>query len=264
MSPKLLSLLRDPVGLEPLELAGDALLNPDGRRSYPIKDSIPVLLDESALGPQNLKIQKMYQWMAGGFDIANGIGNFLYFGAVTKMRRQLAAGLGLKPGDRLLYTSIGTGLDLPFLAEQVPLAAIELVGLDLSLEMLRKCQSKLRACEKTSLLVQANAERLPFADGAFDVVMHVGGINQFDHPAVAVQEMVRVAKPGVRLVISDETNRVIKSQYQKYNPFTRKTYQDMPTNLDPREWVPAGVRDVAYQEVANGKMYFLSFTAPPR
>jgi ubiquinone/menaquinone biosynthesis C-methylase UbiE len=258
----LLSLLRDPVGLEPLVLEGDTLVNAASHRNYPVKDSIPILLNEAAIGPQNLKIQKMYQWMAGGFDIANGIGNFLWFGAVSKMRRQLASSLGLKPGVRMLYTSIGTGLDLPFFAERVPLDAFELVGLDLSLEMLRKCQHKLRAYEKTSLLLQANAERLPFGDGIFDVVLHVGGINQFDHPAVAVQEMIRVAKPGVRIMIADETKGVVKSQYQKYNPFTRSTFKDMPTEFDPRDWVPAGIRDAVYQEVAKGKMYFLTFTVP--
>jgi ubiquinone/menaquinone biosynthesis C-methylase UbiE len=255
-------LLRDPAGLEPLVLEGDVLVNAASRRNYPVKDSIPILLNEADLGPQNVKIKKMYQWMAAGFDFANGIGNLLSLGGITRLRRQLAAGLGLKPGVRMLYTSIGTGLDLPFLAEQLPLDAFELVGLDLSLEMLRKCQRKLRAFEKTSLLVQANAERLPFGDGVFDVVLHVGGINQFDQPAVAVQEMIRVAKPGVRIVIADETKGVVKSQYQKYNPFTRSTFKDMPTEFDPRDWVPAGIRDAVYQEMAKGKIYFLTFTTP--
>jgi ubiquinone/menaquinone biosynthesis C-methylase UbiE len=259
---KLLSLVRDPVGLEPLVLEGDTLVNAASHRNYPVKDSIPILLNEAAIGPQNLKIQKMYQWMASGFDIADGIGNFLWFGSITKLRRQLAASLGLKPGVRVLYTSIGTGLDLRFFAEQLSLDAFELVGLDLSQEMLRKCQRKLRAYEASSLLVQANAERLPFADGVFDVVLHVGGINQFDQPAAAVREMIRVAKPGVRILIADETKGVVKSQYQKYNPFTRSTYKGMPTEFDPRNWVPAGIGDVAYQEVAKGKMYFLTFTAP--
>jgi ubiquinone/menaquinone biosynthesis C-methylase UbiE len=257
----LLSLLRDPVGLEPLVLEGNTLVNAASHRNYPIKDSIPILLNEAALGPQNVKIKKMYQWMAGGFDIANGLGNLLSLGGITKLRRQLAASLGLKPGVRMLYTSIGTGLDLPFLAEQLPLDTFELVGLDLSLEMLRKCQRKLRAYEKTSLLVQANAERLPFGNGIFDVVLHVGGINQFDRPAAAVQEMVRVAKPGVRIMIADETKGVVKSQYKK-SPFTRSTFRNMPTDFDPRDWVPAGIRDAVYQEVAKGRIYFLTFTAP--
>jgi len=258
-----LGLLRDPDGLGSLQCDGNTLVNPASRRRYRICDSIPVLLDEADLGPQNLKIKKMYQWMAKGFDLADGIGNFLTGGSLTKFRRQLASRLGLRPGNRLLYTSIGTGLDLPFLAEQVPLDSMEVVGLDLSMEMLRKCQSRMRRHTRTGLLLQANAERLPLAGNAFDIVLHVGGINQFDRPAAAVTEMIRVARPGARILIADETNRSIKSQYQGWNPFTRSTYKDMPAEFDPRSWVPAGVNDVVYQEVAKGRMYFLAFTAPP-
>jgi len=259
---QLLALLRDPTGLEPLELDSDALVNRTSQRRYPICDAIPVLLDQVALGPQNVKIQKMYQWMAKGFDIANGIGNFLSLGGITKLRRKMAAALGLKPGSRFLYTSIGTGLDLPFLAEQVALDSLDFIGLDLSMEMLRKCQLKIRRYAPSALLVQANAEKLPLANGIFDVVLHVGGINQFDRPADAVKEMVRVAKPGARIFIADETRKVVKSQYQGWNPFTRSTFKDMPTDFDPRAWVPAGVKDAVYQEMAGGRIYFLAFTSP--
>jgi len=263
MNDKLISLLRDPAGAQPLALDGDALVNRVSGRRYPIRDSIPVLLDEAELGPQNRKIQKMYAWMARGFDFVNGIGNFLYLGGVSKLRRQLAAGLGLKPGQRLLYTSIGTGLDLPFLAEQVRLDLLDFIGLDLSMEMLQKCRAKIGRYTQTALLLQANAERLPLADGVFDVALHVGGINQFDHPAAAVREMARVVRPGARIVIVDETPKVIKTQYQgRWNPFTRSTFKGMPVDIDPRAWVPSGVGDVAYQELAKGRIYSLSFTLP--
>jgi ubiquinone/menaquinone biosynthesis C-methylase UbiE len=53
-----------------------------------------------------------------------------------------------------------------------------------------------RATISGNSFAQSNAERLPFADRTFDVVFHVGGINFFDQPAVAVREMVRVARAG--------------------------------------------------------------------
>jgi ubiquinone/menaquinone biosynthesis C-methylase UbiE len=259
----LLSLLRDPTRLEPLELDGDALVNRASRRWYPISGSIPVLLDQADVGPQNLKMQRMYKWMARGFDLADRLANLVTRGALAKFRRLMASRLALKPGDRLLYTSIGTGLDLPYLAEQVSLDAIELVGLDLSLEMLRKCQAKLRPHEKTSMLVQANAERLPFADGTFDAVWHVGGINLFDRPALAVREMLRVARPGALILIADETKDVVRKQYQK-NPLTRPYCKNMPTDFDPRAWVPPEIANPDYEELAKGRIYFLTFKAPLR
>ncbi|HVM60268.1 MAG TPA: methyltransferase domain-containing protein [Verrucomicrobiae bacterium] len=259
--PKMLPLLRDPVGLAPLDLDGDHLVNTATHRRYPIIDSIPVLLDPADLGPQNLKFQRAYDWMSHGYDLVQKVADLFYRGAITRGRRQFASKLSLKPGDRLLYTSIGTGEDLTYFAEHVPLDQIELVGLDLSRGMLRRCQSRLRPWPDTSLLLQANAERLPLADRSFDVVVHVGGINFFDHPATAVNEMLRVAKPGALIQIADETKDVVNNVYQR-NPITRASFKDTPTDFTPRDWVPPGVTDPTYEELWNGKMYILAFKAP--
>jgi ubiquinone/menaquinone biosynthesis C-methylase UbiE len=260
--PELLSLLRDPVGLGPLELDGHHLVNRAAQRCYPVIDSIPVLVNPADLGPQNRKIQEMYGWMSRGFDLVDRVGNFFTRGAIRQLRRRLAQELALKPGDRCLYTSIGTGLDLPYLAERVPLEEIELVGLDLSLEMLRQCQKKLPSHDQTLMLVQANAEELPFADREFDVVFQVGGINLFDRPAQAVKEMARVAKPGALVFYADESKNVIETQYQKWNPLTRAATRGMATDFDPRAWVPADIGNFRYEDVWNGKGYFLSFRVP--
>ncbi|MEW6216921.1 MAG: methyltransferase domain-containing protein, partial [Candidatus Bipolaricaulota bacterium] len=53
-------------------------------------------------------------------------------------------------------------------------------------------------------LVRGDAVHLPFADGAFDAVLHFGGVNLFGDRARALAEMVRVAKPGATLVVGDE------------------------------------------------------------
>jgi ubiquinone/menaquinone biosynthesis C-methylase UbiE len=264
LSQKLLSVLRDPIDYSVLEVATDALVNPKSGRRYPVVDDIPALLNESDVGPQNLRIRDMYRWMAGGFDLIDRIGNLVTLGVIAKSRRRFASELALKPGDRCLYTSIGTGLDLPFLAERVALDAIELVGLDLSGEMLCRCQRKLQRWPGP-MLVQANAEKLPFADGLFDTVFHLGGINLFDHPAEAVREMVRVAKPGALILIADETPEVIRSHYQKNNPFTRKACQGISTDFDPRDWIPADAVALSYEEIFKGKGYLLKFrTGTPR
>lgn len=261
MPAQLLALLQDPFDHAPLQLEGDTLINTVSQRRYPVLNSIPALLDPADLGPQNLKMQKMYQWMSRGFDLSDRLGNLFMRGALTRMRRLFAGKLGLKPGDRCLYTSIGTGLDLPYLAERVPLDQMELVGLDLSMGMLAQCSRKLRSCAQSTMLVQANAERLPFGNGVFDVVFHVGGINLFDHPAQAVREMIRVAKPGALLQIADETGKVVEEHYKK-SPFTRAACKDARSDFDPRTWVPGEIPNPAYEEIWKGKGYILSFRAP--
>jgi len=260
LSQRLVSLLRDPQGLGALQFAGDHLVNPASGKRYPIVDAIPVFVEAGELGPQNRKFQRMYDWMSHGYDFALGLGDFLYRGKLAQFRRRLAVLFALKPGNCCLYTSIGTGADVPFLAEQIPLQQVDLVGLDLSMGMLRRCRKKLRAFSSASLLVQANAERLPFADRTFDVVVHVGGINFFDQPAAAVREMQRVAKSGALVVVSDETKKVVTGNYQR-NPFTRAYFKNAATDFNPRSWIPDGAVDVRYEEVWGGKGYLLTFRA---
>jgi ubiquinone/menaquinone biosynthesis C-methylase UbiE len=156
---------------------------------------------------------------------------------------------------------VGTGADLPFLTERVALKDIEFAGLDLSMGMLRRCRRRLGRDADSVLLVQANAERLPFAEKAFDVVLHVGGINFFDRPADAVREMLRVAKPGATLLVCDETRKIVTGSYQR-NIFTRAYFKDARTDFDPRSWIPEGVPNVKYEEVWDGKGYLLTFRAP--
>jgi ubiquinone/menaquinone biosynthesis C-methylase UbiE len=259
---KLLPLLCDPKDHGPLALDASSLVNTQTGRRYGIADGIPVLVDEADLGPQNVKIQNMYRWMSGGFDVADWIGNVITLGMIARFRRRFAADLRLKPGDRCLYTSIGTGLNLRFLAAQIPLTSIELVGLDLSLEMLKKCQRKIDRRWAGPMLVQANAESLPFPDRCFDSVFHLGGINLFDRPATAVREMVRVAKSGALIAIFDESPECIRTQYQGWNPFTRKACARISTNFDPRDWTPPDAVSPVYESLHRGKGYFLKFHSP--
>jgi ubiquinone/menaquinone biosynthesis C-methylase UbiE len=51
------------------------------------------------------------------------------------------------------------------------------------------------------------AEALPFRAESFDNVFHIGGINFFSEKKKAIGEMIRVARPGSKIVIADESER---------------------------------------------------------
>jgi demethylmenaquinone methyltransferase/2-methoxy-6-polyprenyl-1,4-benzoquinol methylase len=59
------------------------------------------------------------------------------------------------------------------------------------------------AAAKRLFAVRSRAERLPFADGAFDRILVVDALHHFDDQAAAIGDFERVLKPGGRMLIEE-------------------------------------------------------------
>jgi len=168
--------------------------------------------------------------------------------------------LEVKAGDSVLETSVGTGLNFKYLP-----AGISLTGIDLSPEMLTNCQANLRRWQLQADLFLGNAECLPFDDSSFDVVFHVGGINFFNDRAKAIREMIRVAKPGSRILIADETEEHVKAMYER-GPITsgyfknRKELVTAPIDLVPSEMLETHLE--LLRPMGKNRFYALTFRKP--
>lgn len=144
------------------------------------------------------------------------------FGRLVRRRIAGAIGhMGIKPGDRVLDLGIGTGMSLNFYPRHVGL-----VGIDLSSGMLREARKKIRERGLDSTIVfQADALHLPFADNSFDHVFISHVISVVSDPYRLMQEAQRVAKPGSRIVIVNHfqsTNRFIALLEQWLCPLCAK------------------------------------------
>jgi ubiquinone/menaquinone biosynthesis C-methylase UbiE len=165
--------------------------------------------------------------------------------------------LEVKPGDSVLETSVGTGLNFKYLPRGTKLS-----GLDLSPEMLTNCQNNLRRWQMDADLYLGNAESLPFADSSFDVVFTCGGFNFFSDRAKAVREMIRITKPGGHLMIEDETEEYVKSTYQNI-PYTSSFYKDRKDAVTvPIDLVPPEMEDIHLEMLKEGKFYAITFRKP--
>ena len=258
LAPELLPLLCDPATHEPLGLIEQdrALAALSGRR-FPISSGIPVLLENADAVGQNARYQRLYDRLAPFYDLGAVAYALLKSGNIEKRRREYLDELQIGPGSRVLEVSVGTGLNLRFL----PTSATYF-GLDISMGMLRRCQRNLRRWHRdVALLVQAAAEHLPFMDAAFDSVLHMGGINFFTDKAQALCEMVRVAKPGSKIVVVDETDDFTR-RHQK-TPIAGSFYRDQQSlAVAPLEQLPPGMNEVQVKAIAGGELYCLSFRRP--
>jgi SAM-dependent methyltransferase len=110
----------------------------------------------------------------------------------------LIARLAPRAGERWLDVATGTGE----IALRAARAGADVTALDFAPALLETARGRAAAEGLAIDFDLADAEALPYADGAFDVVVSsVGAIFAPDHAAVAF-ELARVARPGGRLGVA--------------------------------------------------------------
>jgi ubiquinone/menaquinone biosynthesis C-methylase UbiE len=200
-----------------------------------------------------------YEGRARWYDWANRLASLLRGESATKERRKAIRRLNLKPGDRVLEVSVGTGTNLPLLEEQVGPDG-HIVGLDISPAMLRRCRRKLRDRGLQAELVEGEAAHLPLRDGQFDAVLHHGGIAEFGDRRGAIEEMARVARPGARVVICD-VGVPSDRRLSLVNRLLLKVQSDY-AKPPPIDLVPPAARDVRLDWFHGGAWYMIEFVIP--
>ncbi len=104
--------------------------------------------------------------------------------------------LALKPGDRVLEVGFGNGRVAPLVLAQAP--DIRYCGIDISPTMVAEAQAFNAAAIAAGRAEfhLAAAERMPFADAAFDGIFSMGVIHFWAAPAASLAELRRVLRLG--------------------------------------------------------------------
>jgi ubiquinone/menaquinone biosynthesis C-methylase UbiE len=113
----------------------------------------------------------------------------------------------------VLDVACGTGTNFQYLPETV-----EIVGIDISPEMLANAEKQLTALGRDGSLRQMDAQDLDFPDNSFDTVISSLSTCTFPDPVTALQEMERVCKPEgtIRLVEHGQSDVSLVARYQKW------------------------------------------------
>jgi ubiquinone/menaquinone biosynthesis C-methylase UbiE len=115
--------------------------------------------------------------------------------------RTLAAALACAPAPRrVLDVGCGTGYALRQLAERVP-SALELTGIDAAPQMVRVARELAR--DERLRFGAGTAERLPFGDAAFDLVISTTSFDHWADQRAGISECARVLAPGGCLALTD-------------------------------------------------------------
>jgi len=102
------------------------------------------------------------------------------------------------PGIELLDVATGTGnVSVP-----AAKAGASVTGLDLTPKLLEEQRARAAAAGVEIELVEGDAEALPFGDGSFDRVTSCFGVMFAPRQPVAAGELIRVARPGGKIVVA--------------------------------------------------------------
>ncbi len=120
-----------------------------------------------------------------------GVGNPFSLGPINK-------------GESVLDIGCGAGVD-SIVAGMMVGPTGKVVGIDIVPEMLERAKSNLNLTDLHNVTFkQASGDNLPFADSEFDVVISNGVINLVPDKTTLLNAVMRVLKPGGRLMLADQ------------------------------------------------------------
>ena len=149
-------------------------------------------------GDKRRLVDGVFDSVAARYDAMNDL---MSLGAHRAWRRAALRALALAPGQRVLDLAAGSGAMAALAAPAVgPRGRV--VAADGNAAMLGVGRDRLLDAGLAAVdFVRARAERLPFADAAFDRACVAFGLRNFTDQAAALAELRRTLAPGGRLVV---------------------------------------------------------------
>ena len=175
--------------------------------------------EEVPVADKQKRVAEVFSSVAGNYDLMNDL---MSFGIHRLWKRFTIDLAGVCPGEKVLDVAGGTGdLTRQFARQVGPSGAVILS--DINAAMLNEGRRRLADRGVVGLrAVQANAEKLPFADSSFDCITIGFGLRNVTDKDAALRSMYRVLKPGGRLLILEFSKPIIPALGKVYDQYSFK------------------------------------------
>jgi demethylmenaquinone methyltransferase / 2-methoxy-6-polyprenyl-1,4-benzoquinol methylase len=184
------------------------------------------------------RVRGVFDSVASRYDVMNDV---LSMGLHRVWKAYTVAVANLRPGQRALDIAGGTG-DLAQAFAKAVGEEGRVVLTDINEAMLRTGRDRLLDAGVVMPTAVCDAEKLPFAEAAFDVVSVAFGLRNMTHKEVALKEMARVLKPGGKLLVLE---------FSKPAPLLQKPYDFYSFKVMPLlgKWIAKD--EASYQYLAE-------------
>lgn len=177
-------------------------------------------MTRASLDKKPRDVAAMFDDVAEKYDTTNTV---LSLGQDRLWRKAVAKAVDARPGERVLDLAAGTGTSsLPFRD-----AGATVVPCDFSIGMLREGKRRHPDLPFTA----GDAMQLPFADGVFDAVTISFGLRNISDPKVGLAEMLRVTRPGGRLVVCEFSHPAWKPFRTAYVEYLMRALPPVATKV---------------------------------
>ena len=163
------------------------------------------------------EVAEMFNNISGKYDFLN---HFLSLGIDKLWRKKAVKMLKEIQPKRILDIATGTG---DFAIESLSLKPTEVIGIDISEGMLEKGREKMvkKKVDNIVSMRLGDSEDLPFEDNYFDALTVGFGVRNFQNLEKGLAEMLRVVRPGGKLIIL-EFSKPKKFPVKQYYHFHSK------------------------------------------
>lgn len=202
---------------------------------------------------ETLKARLKATWMAGDYG---HFAKYLEPGALEILKR-----LNIPPGTEMLDVACGAGQ----IAIPAARAGVRVTGIDIATNLVEQARNRAQAEGLAVRFDEGDAEMLPYEDQSFDLVVSLIGAMFAPRPERVAAELVRVTRPGGRIVMANWTPEGFVGQMFKT---VGKYAPPSPLMSPPVKW---GDETTARERFSEGianlqltkRLYTIEYPFPP-
>ena len=191
-------------------------------------------MTESTIELEAIKAKQKVTWSAGDYGV---VAKTLEASALEFLAR-----VPIESGVRVLDVACGTGQ----LAFPAAAAGARVTGIDITPSLIEQARARAASAGVDIQFDEGDAEALPYEDGSFDLVISLIGAMFAPRPEVVASELMRVCRPGGRIVMGNWTPEGFIGSFFR----TIGKHLPPPSGIpSPLEW---GSEDIVRERLKDG------------